>query len=81
MGKNEFSRRVDKIQTQLCPRHFADVEDILRVVHLKRRKDLTDQERRTLEESENLPPHPDLAKTLEDIQRTRNERAQANRIS
>lgn len=78
-----MKNRVEKIQSQLVPKKFAEIEDVLRRIHLKEQKGLSEEDQRTLEELEPLPLHPRLVKALSDIERRKqgNEHDEANRSS
>ena len=59
-----LKRRVAKIETSIHPKRYAVLEDILRILDLKKQKSLTEQDRQRLEELQKLEVHPDLIATL-----------------
>lgn len=62
-----IANRMKKIEGKISPNKYCGLEDILWLIHNKKRQDLTVAEKRRVEELKSLPVEPGLKRALQEI--------------
>ena len=68
---SNLKNRINRISEKTNPKRFQTIDDIIFLVHGGNKEDLTDEDRRRIEETKDLPLHPDLEKAFNRLQAKR----------
>lgn len=68
---SNLKKRINRINEQVKPKRYQTIEDIIFRVHGGNKSDLTDEDRRRIEETKDLPLHPALERAFKCLEAKR----------
>ena len=75
-----LKNRVNRIENKTSPPQYAQIEDILFVIHIGKESNLSPSDQRRLEEIKDLPLHPELEKAFREIKANRKSGEESDKI-
>jgi len=75
-----LKHRVKRIENKTSPPKYAQMEDILFLIHFGKEKNISFSDQRRLEEIKDLPLHPELEKAFREIEDSRKAQEESDNI-